>query len=270
MMGKPSMFSKNYEKSMKRRKKRILITIIIICILIISVLTYIFFNNGKIFKFISNSEDKITSIKSSNTINNEGKMNQKSNEVKSSKNKVQDSMGKDEYFKVTINGVNIKVIYEVKDGNKLIKEVKDLPNEDMYYEISPTKKAILVYQQNMQKMFYVDDEGSIKDISKEKYVSSKGTIFKRKNIIENNKDYVWCEKARFINDNVIAFVSELPWVGGKNNKFIWFGNIQSMNYKYVRNKNGKDIEFKSLTDKGLETQIDGDTYYIDENGRVRK
>lgn len=267
-MAKPSIFSRNYEKAMKRRR-RIIISIIISIILIIGIIIYISIPGTKKF----NTMNKLNKKNITGKTNNKNNKNEK---IELDKNKQQDSKIntkkdiQDKYLTLQLNeNLNIKITYTEEGNKKIYKElINSKDNSNIYYDISPSKTSLLVLDAITQKIYFLDNDGNISDISKEKYVSKKGDVFYREYKIKNNKNYVWCETPRFIDDNNIAFISQLPWLKEDGNKFIWFGDIQKKKYRYIKNKSGTSVEFENLNKKGLVVSIDKEIYYIKANGEI--
>ena len=85
---------------------------------------------------------------------------------------------KDEMFVVTLSdGQKISIEYNVSGTEKNIKGVTDAKN--ISYDISPSKKSIVIQSKNNQDMLYVDVNKISKDITKKTYESSKGEMFSK-------------------------------------------------------------------------------------------
>jgi hypothetical protein len=73
--------------------------------------------------------------------------------------------------------------------------------------------------------FLFDTNGNKEDITNPEYVSSSGTVISKDNQLSSNPNYIWCSSPKFIDDDNIAYISQLPWLN-KSSKYIWIENIQ--------------------------------------------
>lgn len=274
-MKKPSMFSKDYEKEVKKRRKTILL-LIIVPIIGLSI-------------FLTTDFDFLLSKPKSDTKDKENKAaetQKKSEEVakqqaESEKSKATDASAKakaeaaskakaaetNEIFTASFSdGQKISVEYNVKSGAKNIKGVSN--TKDISYDISPSKKAIVVQSTKNQDILYIDVNKVTKDVTKKEYTSSSGKVFPKKNKLEEKPTYIWSITPKFIDENNIAYVSELPWMKETKMQYIWKANLKNNEHTQVMSASGKEIIFKNITAKGLETIIDGQAVYVNSSGEV--
>ncbi|WP_392486311.1 hypothetical protein ACER0A_008420 [Haloimpatiens sp. FM7315] len=273
-MPKPSIFSKNYEKNMKMRRKKKAIVIVFVAILIFAI--YIILATSGKNQFMNNIVKKINWVqnkenaedkKIKKTIDDEKKIK----EVSKDKEK-EEKKNKEEYINLSITeSLSLKLFYSEVNGKKTYTNVENNNlNNDVDFDINPSKSSVLIYEKLNQKIFLVDNLGKVTDISKEKLTTSKGYIYERYKVIQLNKNYVWCSNPRFIDDNNIVFISELPYIKNGSNKFIWYGNVANKTYKYIRSLKGMNLEFQNITDNGIAVKIDDKIYFINAEGRVVK
>lgn len=274
-MSKPSIFSKDYEKHMKKRKRNMLIMIIILIIAILCMCLYLkdgsysfskMYNNiiSKINQFNKEKKLEVDVSNEDNRYNNSEHQTNKDNE----KGILQNDKSQDKFFYVNINNRNIQISYEEKNEKRTLKQAKDLDNNYIYYDINPSKNGIIIYDSNSQEVFYIDVYGNISNITKQKYISTKGDEFNREEVLKNNENYIWCTTPKFLNDDTIAFISELPWINKDNNKYIWYGSIKDRKYRYIKSNISKDIRFSELTNEGLKVIIDKKQYILMDNGQL--
>ncbi|KGN02024.1 hypothetical protein Z969_07370 [Clostridium novyi A str. 4570] len=248
-MPKPSIFSNNYDKQMKRRK----ITIIMVVVAIIIVLGFI----------ISGILRKVDSKNKSSNKQVETKVETK--EVKKANNKSSVASHEEEnknnsknYNAKLSNGMEIKLIYNVVNNEK---EYIKVEPDNIKYTISPSKKNICLVENETQNMILFDINGSGKDITKKEYVSSNGQSFAKDNILKSNPNYIWCENPIFLNDDNIIYISQLPWFNKADTKYVWKYTISSNNhinnFDSVGEISGKDIQYGNLTQDGLKITVDG-------------
>ncbi|WP_138202997.1 hypothetical protein [Haloimpatiens lingqiaonensis] len=263
-MAKPSIFSKNYEKAVKKRRMKLLV-IIVAVVFVIGLVVYItIFKNKKLN--IVNKINKKTETQNTNnktSINNEEKSKDNSSKAQVKEEKIK-------YITVNLNeNLNVKISYEENGNRKIYKDViNEKDNSKIYCDLNPSKTSLLVYDEKTQKIFYVNDEGKELDISKEQYVSKNGTVFSRENKIKNDENYLWCSSPRFVDEENIVFISRLPWLKSNGNKFIWYGKVGENKYRYIKNKQGSDIQFENINEKGLAVKIDDKVYYITADGKI--
>ncbi len=75
---------------------------------------------------------------------------------------------------------------------------------------------------------------------------------------------------KFINEDNIVYVSELPWMNESAVQYIWKVNLKNNVHTQVKPEKGKSITFKNITTKGLETIIDGKIFYVTSTGKIIK
>lgn len=252
-MAKPSIFNGDYNRRVRRRKKNIIIAVIL-CIIVIILLVFSS-SLTKVFNF--------TSIKKSSTDNI--KKPATTNTVKSNTNTA--NIKKEDSYPVTLsNGKQINVVYEIKDSVKTFKSI--LPKESaVNYTISPTGKNIIIFDDKIQSMIYLDSAGNKQDITNAKYVSTSGTIFDKDKVLSGRPDYIWCSTPKFIDDDNIAYLSQLPWFD-KTTKFVWVENLKTKVNTRIENLSGEDVKFESVQSKGLPVVLDGVTKFLSSSGSV--
>jgi len=285
-MKRPSIFSKNYDKEVKQRKKIILLLIIMPIIgLSIFLITD---TNALVNKGISmkNGINNILSNKSKDNIKEE---DNKAAEVKKESEKVvkeQSSSKKSEVSQVESDSQagaatkNESFIVLLSDGQKISvefsetkaeKSIKGVVNaKDISYDISPSKKAIVIQNTKNQDVLYVDVNKTSKDITKKVYVSSKNVSFTKQQQIKKNPAYIWSVTPKFIDEDNIAYVSELPWLNKKEIQYIWKVNLKNNTHVQVQRASGKKIVFDKITSKGLAANIDGNVVFVTTLGKIIK
>ena len=278
-MKKPSMFSKDYEKEVKKRRKTILL-LIIVPIIGLSIFLATDFD-FLLSKPKINTKDKGNKAAESQKKSEEAVKQQADDEKSkatdaSAKAKAKakaeadlkaEAAEKNEIFIASFSdGQKISVEYNVKSGKKNIKGVSN--TKDISYDISPSKKAIVVQSTKNQDMLYIDVNKVTKDITKKEYTSSKGEVFPKVNKLREKPTYIWSITPKFIDEDNIAYVSELPWMKEKEVQYIWKVNLKNNEHTQVMSASGKQVTFKNITAKGLETITDGQVVYVNSSGEV--
>lgn len=269
-MAKPSIFSKNYERKMKKRKKIIVVVVIAaICIGSLTVFKIDVKTNLKKM-FSSSSNDKKQSSNETKTKDDKNQKpaantpNNNTQKEASANTKEQEEKG---YDLTLASGMQLKIIYDEKDNNKKFKYIIPADNS-LNYNISPSGKGIVILDDKTQAMTYVDIDGNKQDISYSQYTSSGGTAFTRENVVKERPTYVWSQSPKFLDEENIAYISQVPWFNNRATKYIWKVNVKSKQFGQVYGIEGDDLKLNNLTDKGLEV-ISGDkTKYIKADGQI--
>ncbi|KOR23753.1 hypothetical protein [Clostridium sp. L74] len=266
-MAKPSIFSKDYERRMKRRKRRTFFSVIVI---ILISLVIVFTNNG-IGKKIKIS---LNQIKEETKAEEEQKNKQQEQKENKNENKnaatvkKESEVPKDNNIEVQLgDNIKIKLIYiEDSNKNKTIKSI-DLNKNNLLYDINPSKNLIVVTNPKTQNIYLVNLNGEKQDITNKQYTSTTGTTFQKDAILASKQDYFWGVLPKFIDNDNIAYVSQLPWFN-KTTKYVWMYNIKNKTHLYNQNISGEDIKFDKLTEKGLTVVSDGKTLFLKADGSV--
>ncbi|MBM7834533.1 hypothetical protein [Clostridium sardiniense] len=264
-MAKPSIFSKDYEKKMKRRRLRIIIIVGLVAI-IAGLLIYKFKIENMDF---SNVRNKLQAwVDSDNPDIKKPVEESKVPEVKEPE--VKPEPPKKTYIEAKLDGdIVAKCEYKIVDDKKEFVGMEKI--EGASYDISPNKQLLLILDKD-QNIKLVDIDGKVTDITRKEYVSTKGDKFPKDTIIKKDKGYVWHNQAKFIDDDNIAYGSNLPYFGTAANKeYLWIYNIKSKNNTLVRSISGKDITIgKVVPKKGIEVKVDKNEYIINNKGSIVK
>ncbi|GAA0125789.1 hypothetical protein UT300019_16910 [Clostridium sp. CTA-19] len=260
---KPSMFSKNYEKQMKKIKRRKYIILILACAFLV----------GAIIFLSTPIKDKVANIVKSNinVSKDENKDENKDDVVKenddSNKNvsKEDSPQNEKELIKdVLIEGKKLKL----KLDSKKEKIISFEGIESLKGDVSPNGKNIVILNKDSQNMYLVDWNGNIKDVTQKEYISDENISFSKDKVISENQDYIWADNPKFINNNLIAYTSYLPWVISEKNQYIWTLDINSLNRNPHYEIYGKNIKMGNIQEKGLVINIDDKVLFIDSQGNI--
>ena len=278
-MSKPSIFSKDYAKEMKRRKRNIFL-LIILPIIGLSIFLIKDFD-GLLNKSISMKQG----------INNI-LLNKSKDKTKDEKDKVvevpvkteqsikpppkaevskvpQVAVTNIEIFPVSLSdGQKINIEYTISGTEKIIKGISDA--KEITFDISPSKKAIVLQSKKNQDMIYLHSNKINIDITKKTHTSTKGKSFSKEEHLIKHPEYLWSVTPKFIDEDNIVYVSELPWINEDAVQFIWKVNLKDNTHVQVKPASGKSITFKDITSKGLEAAIDGNEVFVTPLGKVVK
>lgn len=271
ILAKPSIFSSDYNERMEKRRRRR--TFIIILVILIAI-TAFFYSKGSIKQALVSTKNyifKLTNKSSKNIKSTDiSKNNASKSTNKPSNNKGNITQGEEKSYTVTLSdGKQIKTVYQETDGNKKFETVTS-DTENVDYNISPSGTGVVIYDSAAQNLIYVDINGSISDITKKDYVSfSNNQVFNKDEVLKSNPNYVWDTSPKFIDDENIAYISQLPWFTNDAIKYVWIVNVKNVqNQRCFESIKGINIQFDKLTDKGLTINVDSKTVYLDANGNI--
>lgn len=274
-MAKPSMFSKDYDERMRKRKKiRRILTMIVVLLVIIGAVLFSS-NIGNSIKIGLDKVNNKVNDKNKNglknteskekTISKEKEENQQqvTKTEKQNENKSEVDTNKGTQVIKLSNGEEINLVYSIANNQRQYIEVL---SKTIQYSISPTKKRIVLLEKNTQNIILVDEMGSVKDITKKEYVSTKGTVFSKDSVLKNNPGYIWSSLPKFIDDNNIIYISQLPWFNRGEDKFIWRYTVSDNVHNQIITEggeiSGKEISYGELLKDRLEVIIDGNVNII--------
>lgn len=265
-MRKPSIFSRDYERKMKKRKRIIFGSILATLIIGVSVVTFtikeidlssIGFTNGN-----TNKED-------------EGEVQEVDNNVEESQGEketlaegdILKENPKEKVLEIRLSDDKIlKVEYEEENDGIQLKEAMEIPN-GIYHSISPSKKYILTIDEG-QNIRLSDTKGETHSLTKEVYVAPDGENFNKDTVLSTYQGYLWSVEAKFISDSKIAYISNVPYFGTDLSKYIWIIDIPTKTHTTLWNSKGLDVKLGEVKDGRLEVNIDGGIKYIDNNGNL--
>lgn len=261
ILGKPSIFSKDYNKKMRFRKIVIVVTIIIIAILLVG---FIFI--GSISSSFEKIGNKLSSLQVENGFNESENTKEEEEEIRTFNNEINNEVLEEE------KNNNIEI--NLTNGEKLVATIIKENNLEHFSEvklsedkgkavISPDKTKLLINNYKTQELFIYDTKGNGKNISKTEYTTKNNKSYSRESILQSNNGFVWCRNPMFVSDNKIVYQSNLPFFGRKNlDIYVWSIDLNTNEHKTLWDFKGKTITFGELTDKGLQVNIDGNNKYI--------
>ena len=277
-MAKPSIFSRDYERKMKKRKKRVILTIIIIALIVVCVAFKFIISDLDFSNVRAKLQAWVDSGKTQEDLDKEALVDNKDKnedikpETSTVSVKTDESQKKELNLKIS-DEIILKASYEEKDGKKQFTNIEKMEGYD--FDISPSKEKVIVSTPTQDlKLFNVD--GSEKIITKGVHTSTKGTKFLKDDILKQIPNFIWCNQPRFIDDKMIIYISELPYLGnGLVDKYVWLKDTES--FESPENPNdtnvygivGSDIKIGSINqEKGIEVTANGTVYYVNANGEV--
>lgn len=267
-MSKPSIFSREYERKMKRRKRNTIVILLLVVVVISAValkFTYapIDFTNirANIQAWIDSDTSGIPQETVENTVENAP---EEQEEEKKEPEKPQE-----EFMDITLASGNVaKAVYiENEEKQKIFTDLQGADN-GVTFDISPSKTQMLVCDTNAQITLYNID-GSSKVISKDQYVSKSGGVFTKEATLASQPQYLWNSNPKFLNDESIVFVTNRPYFGTAAVKeYVWISNFNNQTDMVLWQIQGKKAEIGQKEEKGVGVNVDGVNYYIGNDGVI--
>ncbi|HEY5560246.1 MAG TPA: hypothetical protein VIK72_00570 [Clostridiaceae bacterium] len=253
-MGKPSIFSSRYKKHMKKRKKRSIIFIILLILIIIFL--FLLWENSflHIKVWVKNNVKYVVSLTAKKQVK---KVIKKS--ITPTPNIKKDT--EENSYSITVGSEIIQAVYEKKDNSVKFDYITPL-DSTVYYRISPDGKKILFFDSKGQIMYLIDSQGKVTDITAKDYISTSGTQFKKEDTIKEKPAFVWATQPVFLDNDNIAYISQLPYIKNDPLLYIWIYNINSGNRISKEVISGYDITFGEITSKGITVVVDSKTKYL--------
>ncbi|MBZ4663081.1 MAG: hypothetical protein JG776_763 [Caloramator sp.] len=221
-MGRPSIFSKNYEEQMRRRRINITLIILIIIFAAFFYTKYqlnkrgININIADKFSFLKKQEKD---IKQDVNINRENKKEEIKDTPKQ-ENKVDETLK--EYIYTSNSQRQFKVVYKDENGVKKFVEVKS-EGFNVDFDILKDGTKVVFDDKENQNIIVYSIDGTYEDITLKTLKTSKYT-FEKDKVLQRQKDYIWAEKPHFTSDGKVVFLTKLPYNLTKRGIFIWYAN----------------------------------------------
>lgn len=259
-MAKPSIFSRDYEKKMRRRKRRIMIGIAIVLLVV-----------GIVFvKFkLPNIDFKEVKAKMQAWVDT-GKPVEEVEEDKEELEEQQEVEKEPERTFVDFNiidGIVVKAEYVEEDGNK--KFIGLEPIEGYTFSLSPSQQQMIITDTN-QNLYLLNVDGSFKDITKKEYISTSNKAYPKDQMLAAYEGYVWHLSPSFIDENKVVYISQLPYFGkAATHKYVWIKDLSNNTDVTLWKTKGEEIQIGEVVpEKGMMVTIDGNVKYINANGVI--
>jgi hypothetical protein len=265
-MARPSIFSKEYERHKRRRKRAMAFVVILIL-----ASAGIFLASGSIKNMLLSKMDAYKNTKLFSVFKKEKKdetapssvIEGKSTPEVESTTEAPAKVEEDKGYDIALSdGTKVKAVYSTGDAGNKFKYILPL-DSTVSFNINPSGSAMVIMDAAAQNMLVVDINGNVQDITNTKYISKnsgKTTVFKKEEVLEKYKEvnYVWCTSPKFIDDENIAYLSQLPYMSSKKKtKYLWAVNIKEKDkHEYKKALNGESLKLGSASEKGIELILD--------------
>lgn len=250
-MGKPSIFSRNYEEQMRRRRINIILILLIVIFASFFYIQYKLDKKGiKLINFKINTNKKTEQpIKSTQS---EKKENKNTNSQTQQNNKEQLKQVTKEYVYTSPTQKNFKIKYMEENNQKKFIGV-EVEGLIVDFDISLDGKKIVFDDKENQSIILYNIDGSNQDITIQKYVTrTSGFVFDKQKILLQKKDFIWSIKPHFTSDDKVVFLTRIPYYGTKRGLFLWYSNYNGINFSNLGELaiNPDDIRYEGFDEKG--------------------
>lgn len=264
MRKKPSMFSKNYRKELKKRRiKRIALLIVALTMVVLTITSY---DKGK--NLVKNYFQK----NYTDDIEHEDNLEDKEGH-KTSEDQQREEGEETEEEKMTItyeakleSGKLIVIEYENENSKKIVSNII-LP-ERTSASISPSKEKVLLIDEDTQDIYIVENSEEVINITNPQYISTNNEVFTKESVIQYNPSYKWIQGAGFIDDTHIAYGSQLPWINGNGELYLWSVNLSDKTHLGHYNIKGSNIEFEETVSEGIRIKVDDKILIVNSQGKI--
>lgn len=258
-MGKPSIFSKDYEQRMKRRRINItLFILIVISASFFGIRYYLDKNNINIAFKIPWSKITTGENKKDKSENN----NEKKEEVPKPEKTDEEEKNNIAFFEYkALDGSIYKIEY-----NKSIRQITGIKSDASIplFDISKDNTKIVFEDRLAGDIIVMDIDGAYKKINSDSYNSkSTGIVIRKDEMIKRDPKYIWAAKPHFTMDGGVVFVSRLPYIQGES-LYLWYiGTNGNMRLIGKITDNMDNITYEGFTeDNALRINIDNSVYYL--------
>lgn len=253
-MSKTSIFSSKYEK--RQRRKRFFRNFLLF-LLLVAALILIF------RKPIMEMVEKVKQDIAQEEVQKEEILEQLPETVVNEEVETPSEEPEEEKVYVTAvlpgsEAVSLQVMEE--NGAKVFSPDLELPL--METDISPAKNQVVILDSTTQNLFLVDIEGNVTDITYKTYVKKDKTYSASKEeiIARYNNEFVWGEQPRFLDEDTVVYMSQLPWFDER--RFLYVVELSPLSHRNFQSVFGTDVVLKALSEKGLAFEKEGKTYYL--------
>ncbi|MBR0575799.1 hypothetical protein KCG48_05520 [Proteiniclasticum sp. BAD-10] len=127
-------------------------------------------------------------------------------------------------------------------------------------DLSPSGKLLVLQKDDVQELYVADPAGTVTEITYRIYKSSRGYTETKESILGRLPGFVWSTQPRFLDEDTVVYLSQLPWFD--NRRFLYVVELNPLSHKSFQSVKGVNVTLKGRTEKGLEYEADGKTRYL--------
>jgi len=152
--------------------------------------------------------------------------------------------------------VSLEVIEE--NGETIFAPVTEL--EGMEGDVSPSKTQAVILDQETQDLFLIGLDGTVTEITYKIYKNTKGYTNSKENIMNQIENFVWAEQPKFLDEDTVVYMSQLPWFDER--RFLYVVDLLPLSHRNYQSVFGTDVVLGERTELGLSFTKEGVTYYL--------
>ena len=152
--------------------------------------------------------------------------------------------------------VTLKVV-----GNNDNLEIVDIKCDKDLISIDINKDRVLIIDDN-QKIYLINAKKEIIDLTLDEYATQSGERVSRSEMLNNNSNYLWHTNGKIVNDEKIAYVTNIPEFNGELQQCIAVVTVDDNTHNINESLKGDSVKLYKSDENGLKVEIDGNIMYI--------
>jgi hypothetical protein len=152
--------------------------------------------------------------------------------------------------------VSLEIVEE--NGEMIFAPFSEL--EGMEGDISPSMNQAVILDQETQDLFLIDLDGTVTDITYKIYKNTRGYTNSKENILNSYDEFVWAEQPKFLDEDTVVYMSQLPWFDDR--RFLYVVDLMPLSHRNFQSVFGRDVVLGERTEMGLSFTKEGRTYYL--------
>lgn len=248
-MAKTSIFSQKYDK--KRRRKKVFKQLALVILLLI--VLFLIFRNPIL--------DKVNKVRQDITEENIATESPKNEE---------ESYPPETQVETPIIEEKITKIYKLTPEKEISLDLENegenlvfkAPELKVNYELdrSPSKSQMVILDTQTQELYLIKVDGQVTNITYRIYKNNKGYTESKESILKRRDNFVWAEQPRFLDEDTVVYMSQLPWFDER--RFLYIVELDPLSHKNFQSVFGTDLILKNLDALGLAYEKAGETFYF--------
>lgn len=280
-MGKPSIFSNDYNRKMRRRKY-IFRTVILVIALGAIFITYYSSDNLNLKRIAQESktpsDNSIQTPKGADTGENTV-THDKTGDITSTQPDTavkQENPGeeKGEFSFKFPNDESMYITYTKTEGDIKITGIRS-DNPGVSFSIRDDGKAVAFDNPGLSDIWIYNIDGTSRKISPDLFreIGNEGVVYYKNDIMaEYDNSYTWAANPLFLKDGRIIYESNLPWFNSENRYYLWIIDSDGQNNTMLSNIGQTNkVKYMGFTEDGsLLAEMDGIKYAINTSDGSRQ
>lgn len=261
-MPRPSVFSKDYEKLMRRRRINITLVILII-------ISSGFF--GIRYYLKNYNIDFLDSIFKKTESDQKGTVKNPTPEptAEPTVTPTEQPKPKNTYEYISSNGDRYTVSYETTDQGIAFIGIDSI-YDDLGYDISRDKQYIVFEDRAVADIMLMSGDGKTIKINPSSYYSKTASVLiKKEDMLAKVQNYIWSAKPHFTSDNKVVFLTDIPYLYDDGKLYMWTISLSGQLGSLIGNFETEDktaVTYEGYREDGsLIISFNNKTYYLKPN-----